>query len=82
MCLAVPAKIIKINESALTCTANVNGATTEASLILTPEAKVDDYVLIHAGYTINIIDEEEALKTIEIFKEIEKMNSGTLTKEA
>ena len=81
MCLAVPAQIIKIDRAALTCTADVNGATTEASLVLTPEAKTGDYVLIHAGHAINIIDEEEALKTIEIFKAIEKMVSDSTQQE-
>ena len=81
MCLAVPAKIIKIADSALTCTADVSGVTTEASLMLTPEAKVGDYILVHAGYAINVIDTEEALKTIEIFKEIEKMSSDTSSRD-
>ena len=81
MCLAVPARIISINEEKLTAVAEVSGARTECSLMLTPEARAEDYILIHAGYAINVIDEEEARKTIEIFQEIEKLNLHVSTEE-
>ena len=75
MCLAVPARILSINQEKMIAVADVNGAQTECSLMLTPEAKTNDYVLIHAGYAINIIDEEEAQKTIEIFQDMAKLNA-------
>lgn len=57
MCLAFPAKILKIdNELA---TVERHGVKREASLMLLPEAKVGDYVLIHAGFAMQIIDEDE-----------------------
>ncbi|MBD3879317.1 MAG: HypC/HybG/HupF family hydrogenase formation chaperone [Quinella sp. 1Q5] len=57
MCLAFPAKVLKIdNELA---TVERAGIKREASLMLLPEAKVGDYVLIHAGFAMQIIDEEE-----------------------
>ena len=57
MCLAFPAKILKIdNELA---TVERAGVKREASLMLLPEAKVGDYVLIHAGFAMQIIDEQE-----------------------
>ncbi|MBQ6758583.1 MAG: HypC/HybG/HupF family hydrogenase formation chaperone [Selenomonadaceae bacterium] len=57
MCLAFPAKVLKIdNELA---TVERLGVKREASLMLLPEAKVGDYVLIHAGFAMQIIDEEE-----------------------
>ncbi|MBQ3443697.1 MAG: HypC/HybG/HupF family hydrogenase formation chaperone [Selenomonadaceae bacterium] len=57
MCLAFPAKVLKIdNELA---TVERAGVKREASLMLLPEAKVGDYVLIHAGFAMQIIDEEE-----------------------
>jgi len=40
------------------------------SLHLTPEAQVGDYVIVHAGYAIGILDEEEARETLEIFRQI------------
>jgi hydrogenase expression/formation protein HypC len=57
MCLAFPAKVIEINESL--ATVERSGVKRSASLMLLPEAKVGDYVLIHAGFAMQIIDEEE-----------------------
>ena len=57
MCLAFPAKVLKIdNELA---TVERAGVKREASLMLLPKAKVGDYVLIHAGFAMQVIDEEE-----------------------
>ena len=57
MCLAFPAKVLKIdNELA---TVERAGVKREASLMLLPETKVGDYVLIHAGFAMQIIDEQE-----------------------
>lgn len=69
MCLAVPAKIIDRND--LMATVDISGVTRQVSLMLLPEAKVGEYVLIHAGFAIQAIDEEEAHKTLELFKELE-----------
>lgn len=70
MCLAVPAKII--DKKDLLATVEVNSVTREVSLMLLPEAAVEDWVLIHAGFAIQTIDEEEARKTLELLKEIER----------
>ncbi len=70
MCLAVPAKIIERNE--FMGTVDVSGVTRQVSLMLLPTAVVGDYVLIHAGFAIQTIDEEEALRTLELFKELEQ----------
>ena len=70
MCLAVPAKII--DKKDLLATVEVNSVTREVSLMLLPEAAVEDWVLIHAGFAIQAIDEEEARKTLELLKEIEQ----------
>lgn len=69
MCLAVPGKIIEIQD--LLATVDINGVTRKISLMLLPETQIDDFVLVHAGFAIQTIDEEEANKTIELFKEIE-----------
>lgn len=57
MCLAFPAKIIEINKSLATI--EHSGIKRSASLMLLPEAKVGDYVLVHAGFAMQTIDEEE-----------------------
>ncbi|HEY9186805.1 MAG TPA: HypC/HybG/HupF family hydrogenase formation chaperone [Ignavibacteria bacterium] len=78
MCLAIPAKIISIsNETAI---AEIGDVKREISLMLLPEAEVNDYVLIHAGYAIQKIDEDEANKTLELLKQMDEFynNSGTL----
>ena len=69
MCLAVPAKIVSID--GIVAEVDMAGVKTRASLMMTPEAKVGDYVLLHTGFTIKIVDEEEALETLKIFKEME-----------
>jgi hydrogenase expression/formation protein HypC len=68
MCLAVPAKITGIQD--MLATVDVNGVTRKISLMLLPEAKVGEYVLVHAGFAIQTIDEEEARRTMELLKEI------------
>lgn len=68
MCLAIPAliKSIEGNEAE----AEVGGVTRRISLMLTPEARVGDYALIHTGYAINILDQEEAEETLKLLREI------------
>lgn len=68
MCLAIPGKVIEINETkAIIEVANVKR---EVFIQLVSETKLGDYVLVHAGCAIQIVDEEEALKTLEILKEL------------
>ena len=74
MCLAVPGKIQEIiGDDLLTKKGKVNfvGAIKEVSLGYLPEAKVGDYVVVHVGFAISIVDEEEALETLEYFKEMD-----------
>ncbi len=68
MCLAIPAKVKSIE--GVEAEVEVGGVSRKASIMLTPEAKVGDYVLLHTGYAINVIDEEEAQETLKIFQEI------------
>ncbi len=58
MCLAFPAKVIEIKNNFL-ATVEHSGIKREASLMLLPEAKVGDYVLVHAGFAMQTVDEEE-----------------------
>ena len=69
MCLAVPGKIIYIAEGGR-ATVDMLGVTHEASLRLVPAAQVGDYVLVHAGFGIQVISAEEAAETIQIFRDL------------
>ena len=68
MCLAIPAliKFIEDKEAEV----EIGGISRRISLWLTPEAKVGDYVLLHTGYAINILDQEEAEETLKLLEEI------------
>ncbi len=68
MCLAVPAKVIEKNE--MLGTVEVQGIKRKISLMLVPEAKIGDYVLMHAGFGIQVVDEAEAEATNELLKEV------------
>jgi len=78
MCLAVPGKIKEIPESIdptfRTATVSFGGVLKEVSLAMLPEAKVGDYVLIHVGIALSIIDEEEAEQTIRDLKAMGEMD--------
>ncbi len=68
MCLAIPALIKSIDgEQAVV---DIEGVTREVSLQLTPEAKVGDYVLLHTGYAISVIDAAEAEETLKLLREM------------
>lgn len=69
MCLAVPARVIEIynDQSGLV---EMSGIRKKVSLELTPEATIDDYVIIHVGYALSLLDKEEAMKTIKELREI------------
>jgi hydrogenase expression/formation protein HypC len=68
MCLAIPALIRSI--SGYLAIVDIEGVTKEVSLQLTPDAKVGDYVLLHTGYAISIIDEAEAQETLKLLRQI------------
>ena len=68
MCLAIPAKITSLEEGGL-ATADILGVTRSVSLDLTPQAKVGDFVLVHAGFAIEVVDPEFAAETLEIVKQ-------------
>ena len=78
MCLSIPSKVIKIDKEKNIATVDTMGVSREASLDLMAEdeVKVGDYVLLHIGFVMNKIDEEDALLSIETYKEIlEKLDA-------
>lgn len=72
MCLAIPAKIIERKDEYF-ATVDVMGLTREVNLRLTPDAQVGDYILIHAGFAINIVDEAEALDTLDLIQQFPEL---------
>ncbi len=72
MCLAIPGKLEKItselDETFRIGNVSFEGIVKEVNLALVPEAKVGDYILVHVGAAIGIIDEEEAKRTMEALK--------------
>ncbi|MEW6671609.1 MAG: HypC/HybG/HupF family hydrogenase formation chaperone [Thermodesulfobacteriota bacterium] len=67
MCLAVPSKIVKIENQLGVI--DVEGVTRETNLVLIEDARVGDYVIVHAGFAIRKIDEAEALESLKILRE-------------
>jgi hydrogenase expression/formation protein HypC len=79
MCLAVPGEIIEIrgNEPMTrTARASFGGVTREINLAFVPEANVGDFVLVHAGFAISIIDENEAKQVFEYLQHIEEADQS------
>ena len=72
MCLAVPGKIVEIKDSEGLKMAKVDfgGIFREACLDYVPEAKVGDYCVIHVGFAISLLSEEEAMETLDLLKQI------------
>lgn len=67
MCLAIPMRLVERND--MNGVAEIDGIRRDVSLMLLPEAEVGQHVLIHAGYAIGAVDEEEAAKTLELLRE-------------
>jgi hydrogenase expression/formation protein HypC len=71
MCLAIPALVKSIE--GYKAVVDIDGVTREVSIMLTPEAKVGDYVLLHTGYAINVIDQVEAEETLKLLRQISEV---------
>lgn len=71
MCLAIPSKIV--SKKGDTAVVDVYGVQREANLMLCPEAKVGDYIIMHAGFAIHILDKKDAEETLQMFEDIENM---------
>jgi hydrogenase expression/formation protein HypC len=75
MCLSIPSKVVKISDDKLMCTVDTMGVQRDANLMMMDdeEVSIGDYVLLHIGFVMNTIDEEEALASIDTYKEILEM---------
>ena len=68
MCLAVPARIEEIRDDR--ATVGLEGSRTEVILTLVPEAQLGDWVLVHAGFAITVLDPEDAKETYDLLKQM------------
>ncbi len=75
MCLAIPGKVLEEFESRGMRMARVQfgGIVREASLDYTPDAKIGDYVLVHVGFAISIVNAEEAARTYQALEEMDQL---------
>ena len=73
MCLAIPAQVKVLDEDQMMGTVDILGVTREVALDLVPKVKVGDYVLVHAGYGIEIVDEQFANETLEIIRQFPEL---------
>ena len=74
MCLAIPGKVVEMNASVSPMMGKVSfgGIKKEVCLELVPEVKIGDYVIVHVGFALNILDEGEAQETLKL---IDQMNA-------
>ena len=74
MCLAIPGKLVEKYENAELAMGKIdfNGSISEVCLAYVPEVKLGQYVYVHAGFAINVLDEEEAKQVFAVWKEFEE----------
>jgi hydrogenase expression/formation protein HypC len=84
MCLGIPGKIVEIlpKEGLQMCKVDFGGVKREVCIETLPEAKLGDYVIVHAGFALNILSEEEAMETLEILNEISSLDEEFYGSEA
>lgn len=70
MCLAIPAQVVLIGENDM-AQIDIHGVTRTVSLSLTPEAEIGSWVLVHAGFSIQVVDEQFANESWELIQQIE-----------
>jgi hydrogenase expression/formation protein HypC len=78
MCLAIPAKVISVNENSA-CVDFGEGVIRKINVTLV-DVKVGNYVLVHAGYAIQVLDEKEAQETIQLWNQILEIETQTRNK--
>ncbi|MEM0492490.1 MAG: HypC/HybG/HupF family hydrogenase formation chaperone [Candidatus Thermoplasmatota archaeon] len=74
MCLAIPGRVVKIDHSTQHAVVDYGRGTRRTVNISLVDVKVNDYVLVHAGFAIQVLDEKEAKETLDLFREM--LSSG------
>lgn len=81
MCLAIPSKIVEINDAMAVI--DVDGVRRECSLLMLEDPKVGEYVIVHAGFALHTIDEDAAMESLKLLREAAAMmdSKGTDSRE-
>ena len=77
MCLAIPGKIISIDKKKEYATIDYGDGTKRKANITLIDAEIGKYVLVHAGFAIQVLDEKEALETLDLFRELLSQEEGS-----
>lgn len=77
MCLAIPGKVIEIDENKEHATIDYGDGTKRKANITLVNVKIGDYILVHAGFAIEVLNEIEAQETLNLFREILSSEEGT-----
>ena len=72
MCLSIPAKVLSIDKDI--AKVSISGVEYDASIQLVEDLEIGDYVLLHAGFAIKKLNEEEAMETMKLIDELEQIN--------
>ena len=78
MCLAVPMKLVELTGDGVG-RVDAGGVKDDISLAMAPEAKIGDYLIIHAGFAIEILDHEEAMIRLDLFRELAEATANEAT---
>jgi hydrogenase expression/formation protein HypC len=70
VCLAIPGKITKLDQKKQSAVIDYGSGTTRKANVSLVQVKIGDYVLVHAGFAIQVLDEKEAKETLALFKEM------------
>lgn len=81
MCLAIPAKIVKLYDPDLALV-EMDGVSKEINVSLLPDLNPGDYVIVHVGYALSRLDESEAEKTLGLFAQMEQLAQAEAREEA
>ncbi|MCB1849792.1 MAG: HypC/HybG/HupF family hydrogenase formation chaperone [Gammaproteobacteria bacterium] len=76
MCLALPARVIEVDQDGQTALVELDGIRKRVSLVLIEEVAVDDFLLIHVGYALNKVSEDEARRTLALFAQAGMIGSS------
>lgn len=75
MCLAIPAIVTALNADSSMATVDLSGVQKEVSTVLVDDVAIGDYLLIHVGFALHKLSEEEAQSTLALFEELDAMNA-------
>jgi len=74
MCLAVPTRVLTIEDQV--AEVELGGVRRQISVVLTPDVRVGDYVVVHSGFAINVLDEHEAEETLKLLRELDEFTAA------